>query len=140
MDLIFHKDFLINSQSLKLIRNFSRETFVKINTEEILNQQEEIILAIAEAAQNILKHAYHTKFCDEKLKIKITKGQDKIQIDLFDKGKKTDPEKVKSRELGNVRPGGLGVYFIKQIMDKVEFISEDNSEWVNHLVLTKYIR
>ena len=61
MDLIFHKDFLINSQSLKLIRNFSRETFVKINTEEILNQQEEIILAIAEAAQNILKHAYHTK-------------------------------------------------------------------------------
>jgi hypothetical protein len=25
-------------------------------------------------------------------------------------------------------------------MDKVEFISEDNSEWVNHLVLTKYIR
>ena len=87
-----------------------------------------------------MKHAYHSKPNDHKLKIQITKGEDKIQISLFDSGEKSDPAKIKSRELDDIKPGGLGVYFIKKIMDEVKFISEDSSEWVNHLRLTKYIR
>ena len=50
------KDFLVNSASLKDVRSFSREVFGKLKLQEEL--KEELVLAIAEAAQNIVKHAY----------------------------------------------------------------------------------
>ena len=50
------KDFLVNSSSLKDVRSFSREVFEKFKINEDL--REELVLAIAEAAQNIVKHAY----------------------------------------------------------------------------------
>ena len=42
------------------------------------------------------------------------------------------------REIDNVKPGGLGTFFIKQIMDNAVF-KKDQNGWVNHLVLTKKI-
>ena len=50
------KDFLVRSSSLKDVRSFSREVFEKFKINEEL--REELVLAIAEAAQNIVKHAY----------------------------------------------------------------------------------
>ena len=50
------KDFLVRSSSLKDVRSFSREVFEKFKINEDL--REELVLAIAEAAQNIVKHAY----------------------------------------------------------------------------------
>ena len=49
-----------------------------------------------------------------------------------------DPKKVKHREIDNVRPGGLGTFFIQEIMDAVEFKS-GKKPWINHLVLTKQL-
>ena len=49
------KDFLVRASSLKDVRSFSREVFEKFNINEDL--REELVLAIAEAAQNIVKHA-----------------------------------------------------------------------------------
>ena len=46
------KEFQVNSSSLKDIRNFARELFEKV--EELDNYQEELVLALAEAAQNIV--------------------------------------------------------------------------------------
>ena len=56
MDLSESKDFLVHTASLKEVRVFSREVFdkLKINSE----LKDELVLAIAEAAQNIVKHAY----------------------------------------------------------------------------------
>ena len=45
------KDFLVRSSSLKDVRSFSREVFEKFKIDEDL--REELVLAIAEAAQNI---------------------------------------------------------------------------------------
>ena len=50
------KDFIVNSSSLKDVRSFSREVFEKLQLEQDL--KDELVLAIAEAAQNIVKHAY----------------------------------------------------------------------------------
>ena len=41
----------------------------------------------------------------------------------------------KHRKLDDVKPGGLGTFFIKQIMDEVVF--KEATGWRNHLVLTK---
>ena len=50
------KDFLVNSSSLKDVRSFSRDVFEKLKIEKDL--KDELVLAIAEAAQNIVKHGY----------------------------------------------------------------------------------
>ena len=57
MNLSESKDFLVSSASLKEVRTFSREVFEKINLPQ--EQKDELVLAIAEAAQNIVKHGYN---------------------------------------------------------------------------------
>ena len=42
------------------------------------------------------------------------------------------------RKLDDIKPGGLGTFFIKQIMDDAVF-KKDQQQWVNHLILTKKI-
>ena len=56
MDLSESKDFLVHTASLKEVRVFSREVFDKLKLNNDL--KEELVLAIAEAAQNIVKHAF----------------------------------------------------------------------------------
>ena len=56
MDLAESKDFLVHTASLKDVRVFSREVFEKLKINNEL--KDELVLAIAEAAQNIVKHAY----------------------------------------------------------------------------------
>ena len=70
MDLAESKDFLVNSASLKDVRSFSREVFEKANIDQDL--KDELVLAIAEAAQNIVKHAYQNQETKERMEIKIS--------------------------------------------------------------------
>ena len=58
-----------------------------------------------------------------------------LKIGFYDKGKPANPENIKHRKLDDVKPGGLGTFFIKQIMDEVVF--KEAAGWRNHLVLTK---
>ena len=129
------KDFLVRSSSLKDVRNFCREVFEKLHIEQ--NLKEELVLAIAEAAQNIVKHAYKDNpNTEDKMVVQISCNENKLQIGFYDMGTPVDPAKVKHREIDNVKPGGLGTFFIQEIMDAVEF-KDGNKPWINHLVLTK---
>ena len=137
MNLAESKDFLVNSSSLKEVRIFSREVFEKINLPQ--DQKDELVLAIAEAAQNIVKHAYKdVQETTDKMEIKISLKDGKLEIGFFVKGKAVVPENIQHRQLDDIKPGGLGTFFIKQIMDGAVF-KKDQKGWVNHLVLTKKI-
>ena len=131
------KDFLVRSSSLKDVRSFSREVFEKFKIDEDL--REELVLAIAEAAQNIVKHAYKgVENTTDHMQIKISLKDNNLEIGFFDKGKPVVAENIQHRKLDDIKPGGLGTFFIKQIMDAAVF-KKDQKEWVNHLVLTKKI-
>ena len=137
MNLSESKDFLVSSASLKEIRAFSREIFEKINLNEDL--KDELVLAIAEAAQNIVKHAYkNIDSTTDKMEIKISLKDSELEIGFFDKGRPVDAANVRHRKIDDVKPGGLGTFFIQQIMDAVVF-KEGEKPWINHLVLTKKI-
>ena len=129
------KDFLVRASSLKDVRSFSREVFEKFNIQEDL--REELVLAIAEAAQNIVKHAYKDfPDTEDRMAVSISCENNKLEISFFDKGKPVEKSKVKHRAIDDVKPGGLGTFFIQQIMDSIQF--QDGKEpWINHLVLTK---
>ena len=131
------KDFLVDSSSLKDVRSFSRDVFEKLKIEKEL--KDELVLAIAEAAQNIVKHGYKdVENTTDRMEIKISLNNDQLEIGFFDKGKPVVAENVQHRKLDDIKPGGLGTFFIKQIMDGAVF-KKDQKGWVNHLVLTKKI-
>ena len=129
------KDFLVRASSLKDVRSFSREVFEKFNIKEDL--REELVLAIAEAAQNIVKHAYKDfPDTEDRMAVSISCENNKLEISFFDKGKPVEKSKVKHRAIDDVKPGGLETFFIQQIMDSIQF-QEGKEPWINHLVLTK---
>ena len=128
------KDFAVDSSNLKHIRTFCREVLEKLDINQEL--KDELILAIAEAAQNIVKHAYKNEKTEDKMLIKISVENGHLEIGFSDKGKPVEEEKVRHRKSDDVKPGGLGTFFIQQIMDAVEF-KEGKKPWINHLILSK---
>ena len=137
MDFSEQKDFEINTTSLREIRAFSRNIFDR--SKDLSSKKDDLVLAIAEAAQNIVKHAYNGGPHTDKMRVRISLNNNNLQIDLFDKGKPAIPENIKPRALDDIKPGGLGTFFIGQIMDQVIFKTKKIEGWVNHLVLTKKI-
>jgi len=134
MNISESKDFPVHTKSLKEVRDFAREIF---DQSPIFNsQKDELVLAIAEAAQNIVKHAYKD-VSDTKdiMQIKISFKDNELTIGFYDKGKPVNTENIKHRKLDDIKPGGLGTFFIQQIMDEVVF--KEATGWHNHLVLTK---
>ena len=137
MDISESKDFIVSTSSLKEVRVFSREVFEKINIPQ--EQKDELVLAIAEAAQNIVNHGYKDiESTTDKMQIRISLKSGELEIGFFDKGKPVVPGNIQHRKLDDIKPGGLGTYFIKQIMDEAVF-KKDQKGWVNHLVLSKKI-
>ena len=131
------KDFIVNSSSLKEVRSFSREVFEKLQLEQDL--KDELVLAIAEAAQNIVKHGYKDiEDTTDKMEITISLKDSELEIGFFDKGRAVDQNNVRHRKIDDIKPGGLGTFFIQEIMDAVVF-KEGEKPWINHLVLTKKI-
>jgi serine/threonine-protein kinase RsbW len=81
-------------------------------------------LAVDEAFSNIVEHAYGGE-SDEKIEcICQIVGQD-LEVTLIDCGKPFDPSLVPGpnldAELEDREVGGLGLYFIFQLMDEVHF-------------------
>ena len=134
MDLEEEKDFKVESSSLREIRSFARDVISKSTT--LSKYSDDLVLALAEAAQNIVKHAYEGKPTEDKLKVKISFVDNNLSMELFDKGKPVVPANIKPRDLDDIKSGGLGTFFIGQIMDEVVF-KTTKVDWVNHLVLTK---
>ena len=130
------RDFQVDSSNLKHVRTFCREVFEKLNINQEL--KDELVLAIAEAAQNIVKHAYQGEDTEDKMEIKISLNNGELEIGFFDKGRPVDEKNVRHRKIDDVKPGGLGTFFIQQIMDAVVF-KEGEKPWINHLILTKKI-
>ena len=130
------RDFEVHSSNLKHVRSFCREVFEKLNINQEL--KDELVLAIAEAAQNIVKHAYNSEQTEDKMEIKISVSDGHLEIGFFDKGRPVEKDKIRHRKIDDIKPGGLGTFFIQQIMDAVEF-KDGKKPWINHLVLTKQL-
>ena len=134
MALDEYKEFTVESSSLKEIRNFAREVLAKDPI--FKSSMDDVVLALAEAAQNIVKHAYNGQATGDTMKVEIKFDNKQLIVELFDKGSPAIPQNIKPRKLDDIRAGGLGTFFIGQIMDEVIFKTAA-TDWVNHLILKK---
>ena len=83
---------------------------------------EEIVVALNEACMNVIQHGYQGSTLGE-YELRVTHNQNRqaLIFELLDHAPPVDKARIKSRALEDVRPGGLGVYFIRQLMDEVDF-------------------
>ena len=134
MDIKDQKEFPVDSAQLKEVRNFARGLFDQVP--EFEDNREELVLALAEAAQNIVKHAYSGQPSGDTMRVEIEYQDKVLTMELFDKGKPVIPENIKPRKLTDIKAGGLGTFFIGQIMDEVVF-KTNKEDSINHLILTE---
>ncbi|MDQ7787095.1 MAG: ATP-binding protein [Thermodesulfovibrionales bacterium] len=97
---------------------------------------EEIRLAVDEACANIIKHAYKGDTSKE-IVLKYMNTKKKFTVILEDRGIKADIRLIKGRDLEDVRPGGLGVHFIRRVFDVFEY--DEKRTKGNKLILIKYL-
>ena len=98
--------------------------------------------AVDEALTNIMRHSYGGAL-NRRIELSCLRVAKKgaanaqgFEIRLVDYGPKIDPEKLRGRRLDEIKPGGLGLHFIRQSMDTVEF---RRARGANVLRLVKYL-
>jgi anti-sigma regulatory factor (Ser/Thr protein kinase) len=100
------------------------------------DERNAVTRAVDEAVANIIKHTYNGAN-DKPIMISFRVSEHSLQVVLRDFGDKLDLSKIKARDLDDIRPGGLGVHFIKSAMDEVDY--DNTLEVGNQLTLTKYL-
>jgi len=94
-------------------------------------------LAVDEACTNIIEHGYEGEGRGN-IDLTCAPGAGELTITIVDYAKPFDPDAVPeptlNTSLEDMQIGGLGLYFMRQVMDAVEFSSEDGN---NKLVLVK---
>ncbi len=81
-----------------------------------------LILAVDEACTNVIRHAYNNTN-DKRIVVTFTLNPEYLEIAIRDFGRGADPATFKPRNLDEIRPGGLGIHFIRAAVDHVEYDS-----------------
>jgi serine/threonine-protein kinase RsbW len=142
-ELLIKLQLVSNPVALSLVRaTLERATQLLHFTD---SDSRAIVRSVDEALANVMRHAYQGK---KDLPIEITcwKLQREhgaqgasiagIEILLEDGGIPVDSAKLKGRALEEIRPGGLGLHFMRQSMDVVEFGRKNDK---NQLRMVKYL-
>jgi sigma-B regulation protein RsbU (phosphoserine phosphatase) len=122
-DRLIELRFPSDPTRLKLVRRTVAATAELCGFSE--ETTEILVLAVDEALQNVIRHAYHGRN-DQEIRLDLLRENGSFVVLVSDHAELIDPEKVKPRDLEDIRPGGLGTHFIRQAMDEVEFLPSPN--------------
>jgi serine/threonine-protein kinase RsbW len=102
-----------------------------------------ITLAVDEALANVIRHAYGGRedkaiqiSCWELPRDGAARGKRGLEILLVDRGRPPANGRLRCKPVGELRPGGLGLHFMRQSMDKVVYTRVGFS---NRLRMIKYV-
>ncbi|MBC7772231.1 MAG: ATP-binding protein [Pyrinomonadaceae bacterium] len=135
-----HPEIRIELRSNPLYLSGAREMVAAVArrlgfTDEACGQ---IALAVDEALCNVIRHGYD-RASDKPIWISLwpvgslaacegpacpitpEANIEALRIVIDDEARQVDPSVIKSRNLEDVRPGGLGVHIIKAVMDEVSY-------------------
>lgn len=98
---------------------------------------ERLVIALNEACMNVIQHAYKDSEAGE-IVLEILNNGAQLLFRLTDFAAPIDLGTVAPRDLDDLRPGGLGVHFIREIMDSIE-MGHLEGQSGNYLEMTKII-
>jgi serine/threonine-protein kinase RsbW len=131
------RSFPANFKSLSNISDFIVTSSEKagFNPDDVYAIQ----TAVDEACSNIIDHAYGGENLGE-IQIQVTQVKNGIQIILRDEGNPFDPDDVPDPDITSPleirKERGLGIFFMRKLMDRVIF--EFSNKKGNTLTLIKY--
>ena len=136
----FHKELKVSSttDNLSKIRDFIKSSAQECGfSDEAIGK---IILAVDEAATNVIKHAY--KYSpDGEINLQVKFEDNKFIVSLIDKGKHFDSSLVPEPNLAEYhrkrKVGGLGIFLMRKLMDEVEYKQIRKNK--NQVRLVKYL-
>ena len=109
-------------KNLKIVRK-NLSTF--LSSQKITGKDEgSIVLAVDEAVQNIMRYAYQLN-PTHPIDFEFEKKDTDLIVKIRDYGKQVPIDQIKPRDLDDVKPGGLGVHFIKSISKEMSYQHQD---------------
>lgn len=96
-------------------------------------------LAVDEAATNIIEHGYGQE-CPSRIDVTCEILANGIKVVIYDDAEPFDPTTVPEPEinvsLDDIKPRGLGIFFMRKMMDEVAYETSPNQG--NTLTMIKY--
>lgn len=111
--------FPARPERLRDIRHAVAETASRLGCPEPMVN--DVVLAVDEACQNIIRHAYGGAGGD--IVVQLGRDDHQLVVRLIDFAAPVDCAKICSRALDDIRPGGLGTHFMRSVMDEVAFMT-----------------
>jgi anti-sigma regulatory factor (Ser/Thr protein kinase) len=99
-------------------------------------------MAVDEACSNVVEHAYGPNRAGDILISCRVDGNGDLRVDIYDRGRPFNPDVVPEPRVGanlldleEMKVGGLGLFFMRKLMDEVTFHFDEGVG--NHLSMVK---
>lgn len=80
----------------------------------------DVALAISEAIANIIEHGYRGQ-ANQFVRLRVSREPGRLVFVIDDDAPCVDAESIVPRPLEELRPGGLGVHFMRALMNEVAY-------------------
>ena len=122
-------ELISQARYLCCVREMTMAAMTRIGFDSL--ESSKIALAVDEALANIICHGYN-RAPSGRIWLSIAplpgRAPDQpagVRIVIEDEAAQVDPEGIRGRDLDKVRPGGLGVHIIREVMDSAEYAKRD---------------
>ena len=130
------REYQAKADQLIVLRKLVRDCLEKEGCDQDFIQR--MVLAVNEASMNIIQHAYADRDA-RTFRVEMYTDGKELTFCLTDFAPAVDKKIIKSRDLDDIRPGGLGVHFINELMDRVEYLETPKNNCGNILQMKKQI-
>jgi anti-sigma regulatory factor (Ser/Thr protein kinase) len=135
MNRLFEHIFPANTEVLAEVRSAVGDGCRQAHCSEECSGQ--VVLAINEACMNVIQHGYQFA-AGQCFTLRLAVDDGVLLAELLDNGSPATDSDLRPRELDELRPGGLGVRFMRELMDGVLYLPAPDG-FTNCLQLSKRI-
>src|SRR5262249_30885591 len=124
-------EFSSHTANLALMRNYVRKFlngYPFSDRERLL-----MVLGVDEACTNVIRYAYRLRD-DQLISLQMEGFRKCVRLRLRDYGEQVLPNQMKGRSHNMIKPGGLGLFLIRNAFDEIDYIHKRHG---TELVLTK---
>jgi anti-sigma regulatory factor (Ser/Thr protein kinase) len=119
MKVLVDQDFKAETSDLAAIRATVAGACSLAGCSEDCSEQ--MVLAVNEAAMNIIQHGYKMA-AGQVFRLRILCDDSMLLANLLDNAQSVSARDLQPRDLADLRPGGLGVRFMQEVTDVVEYL------------------
>jgi sigma-B regulation protein RsbU (phosphoserine phosphatase) len=135
MHKLFERVFPANTEVLAEVRSAAHDACQLAHCSDKCSDQ--IVLAINEACMNVIQHGYQFA-AGQYFTLQLSVNDGVFVANLLDNGLPASDTDLQPRSLDELRPGGLGVRFMRELMDGVAYLPVPDG-FANCLQLSKRI-